>query len=70
MKNYKKILIQFLVILLVLIGFFTMVVSLEAHELIPKELQEYVQKNPNATPEQIRKFAVSQTPEFANKFEN
>lgn len=43
---------------------------IKAHELIPRELQEYIQKHPNATPDEIQQFAYSQTPEFANRFQN
>ena len=42
----------------------------EAHELIPRALQEYIQANPDATPDEIQQFAYSQTPEFANRFQN
>lgn len=43
---------------------------MEAHELIPRALQEYIQANPDATPDEIQQFAYSQTPEFANRFQN
>lgn len=43
---------------------------IEAHELIPRALQDYIQANPDATPDEIQQFAYSQTPEFANKFQN
>ena len=39
-----------------------------AHELIPQVLQEYVEAHPNATPEEIKKFADTQSPEFAEKY--
>lgn len=41
-----------------------------AHELIPRELQEYIQAHPEATADEIEQYAYSQTPEFANRFQN
>ncbi len=43
---------------------------MEAHELIPRALQDYIQANPDASPDEIQQFAYSQTPEFANRFQN
>lgn len=42
----------------------------EAHDLIPRALQEYVIAHPNATPEEIKAFADKQDPEYAQKFKN
>ena len=42
----------------------------EAHEIIPKALQEYVIAHPNATPEEIQQFAQVQSPEFVGKYKN
>lgn len=39
-----------------------------AHELIPKELQSYIENYPNASPEEIKAYADSQAPEFSKKF--
>ena len=39
-----------------------------AHELIPKELVEYIKENPDATGEEIKVFADRQLPEYSEKF--
>ncbi|MEO5646423.1 MAG: HupE/UreJ family protein [Candidatus Paceibacterota bacterium] len=39
-----------------------------AHNLIPPELATYIQQHPNATPEEVKAFADTQSPEFAKKF--
>ena len=39
-----------------------------AHDLIPKELQEYIKENPSATPQEIKAFVDAQNPEFAKNF--
>jgi len=39
-----------------------------AHDLIPVALQEFVEQNPGATPEEIRAFADAQAPGFASRF--
>jgi len=38
-----------------------------AHELIPKEVEEYIEQNPNATPEEIEQFVQGSAPELAEK---
>ena len=42
----------------------------EAHDLIPRVLQEYVAQHPDATPEDIQAFANNQAPEYAQKIKN
>lgn len=42
----------------------------KAHELIPKNLREYIVSHPNATSEEIEQFAKIQSPEFAEKYKN
>jgi hydrogenase/urease accessory protein HupE len=42
----------------------------EAHELLPKVIVEYISENPDATPEEIKAFASSQDPEVAERFAN
>jgi len=44
--------------------------GLNAHELIPKALREYVSANPNVTAVEIKAFVDAQAPEFADKFKN
>ncbi|HSH55777.1 MAG TPA: HupE/UreJ family protein [Candidatus Limnocylindrales bacterium] len=39
--------------------------NVKAHELIPKEVLEYVQNNPDATPEEIENFTRQNAPEFS-----
>lgn len=38
--------------------------TVQAHELIPKAVLEYVQQNPDATPQEIETFAKQNAPEF------
>ncbi|HSH55383.1 MAG TPA: HupE/UreJ family protein [Candidatus Limnocylindrales bacterium] len=52
-----------LMALMISIGFFEQ--SVKAHELIPKAVLEYVQNNPDATPEQIEAFDEQNSPEFS-----
>ncbi len=61
----KKIIIA----LFLLLSFLPPVLA-DAHELIPKALQEYIAANPNATPQEIKAFADNQSPEFAEKFKD
>ena len=68
MKYITMILIRIL-LLITLVSLYTWNIW-EAHELIPRELQEYIQTHPEATPDEIQQFAYSQSPEFANKFQN
>ena len=42
--------------------------AVRAHELLPKELQEYIKVHPNATVEEIERFAASSTSEYVQKF--
>jgi hypothetical protein len=45
--------------------------SVSAHELLPKDLQEYIQDNPNASVEDIQNFINSQEdPELKEKYTN
>ncbi len=53
---------------LLLLSVFMIPVSTWAHDLIPEKLKTYITEHPNATPEEIKKFADEQAPEFANKF--
>lgn len=41
-----------------------------AHELLPKEITEYVKNNPNASPEQIQQYVETNTPEYSEKFKS
>ncbi len=41
-----------------------------AHELLPKVVVQYLKTHPNATPEELRAFALSQSPDVAAKFTN
>ena len=51
-----------------LVGSFLVPFTVSAHDLIPQELKTYLQTHPNATQDEIFKYANSQTPEFAQKF--
>ena len=63
----KKSLFTFLFSIILIFGYST---PLLAHDLIPKELQAYVEKNKNATPEEIKAFVDQQNPEFSKNFKN
>jgi hypothetical protein len=41
-----------------------------AHELLPREVVEYIKAHPHATPEDMRAFARTQNAEIAEKFAN
>ncbi len=41
-----------------------------AHELLPRPVLEYLEANPEATPEDIQAFAQTQSPDIAEQFEN
>ena len=41
-----------------------------AHELLPKEVVAYIKQHPKATPEEMRAYAKTQSPELAEKFSN
>ncbi len=45
-------------------------VAVDAHELIPKALQEYITEHPNATMDEIQAFIQAQSPEFAEKYKD
>ncbi len=68
MKSYKKYSVTFFIWLAILIASFLVPLSFHAHELIPQALQEYIEAHPNATPEEIKRFADMQSPEFAEKY--
>jgi len=57
------------VLLPLFVALITTLISLpgtaQAHEVIPKAVLEYVQANPDATPEQIERFTQQNAPEFA-----
>lgn len=42
----------------------------EGHELVPKALLEYLETNPDATPQELQEFAAQESPLFAAKFKN
>lgn len=42
----------------------------QAHDLIPRQLQDYIIQHPNATPDEIKAYADEQSPEYAQKFKN
>jgi len=44
--------------------------TLFAHELLPKEVVEYIKEHPDATPEDMRAFALTQDLKIAEKFAN
>ncbi len=64
MKKY----IIIAIISLSLISYFP--VNVFAHDLIPKELEVYIQEHPNATGDEVKAFADSQSPDFAKKFKD
>lgn len=57
-------------LLLILSILFISPFSIEAHELIPKELKTYLEEHPNATDQEIVEFANEQSPEFTQKFQD
>ncbi len=59
----------FLCVFIILSYFGALPIS-QAHEIIPRALQEYVVTHPNATPEEIQNFAEGQSPEFAGRYKN
>ncbi|MBC7767047.1 HupE/UreJ family protein [Arenimonas sp.] len=58
---------KFLFFLILIFGYPALV---SAHDLIPKELQVFIERNPSATPEEIKIFIDQQNPEFSKKFKN
>lgn len=42
----------------------------QAHELLPQEVIQYLEENPNATPEQIQDYVEQVSPELADKYES
>lgn len=44
--------------------------QISAHEVLPKNLIEYIKQNPDATPSEIQQFVEKNNPELANKVEN
>ncbi len=57
----------------ILVVFFVMLAPVapsEAHELLPKEVVEYIRVHPNATPDDMRAFAATQNKVIAEKFNN
>ena len=59
----------FLVAFVVILGFLSMN-SVLAHELLPKEIVEYLNNNPNATPEELLNFANTQSGEIAKTLQS
>lgn len=53
---------------LVILAFLSFGSVAQAHELLPKEIIEYIKENPDATPEEMKAFANSQGGEIAEKF--
>ncbi|MDQ3099073.1 MAG: sulfite exporter TauE/SafE family protein [bacterium] len=45
-------------------------VSVYAHELLPKNAQEFIENNPNATVEEIQKFVEVNSPGYTKKFKS
>lgn len=43
---------------------------IQAHELLPKILVEYMEENPNATPEEIEAFVTANAPELTEKYKD
>jgi len=41
-----------------------------AHELLPKNVTEYIKNNPDATPDQIKQYIEGNAPEISNKIKN
>ncbi len=70
MKRLRSALIRFLLSWLILVSILGSLPTSQAHEIIPRALQEYVVTHPNATPEEIQQFAENQSPEFAGKYRN
>ncbi len=60
--------VKYGILFLFLGAIFMPVYSTHAHELLPKEVVEYIQENPNATPEEMRAFAKTQDSVTAKKF--
>ncbi len=53
---------------LVLALFVLCAAPLAAHELIPKEVEQFLASHPNATPEELTAFMQSQSPEVQEKY--
>ncbi len=62
----KKVL--FILIVLFMVGFAP--VTIYAHELLPKNAQEFIQNNPNATVEEIQTFVEENSPGYTKQFKN
>ncbi len=61
---FKRVLFLFAIMLVLLMP----MTSVYAHELLPSQVREYLEANPNATPEEIKLYADTQTPDFASQF--
>ena len=68
MRNSIRHITQLFISIAVLLVSFWIPEIFQAHELIPQVLQEYVEAHPDATPEEIKAFALEQSPEFALKY--
>lgn len=65
----KKQMKKFLAGIILVIGL-TVAGQVSAHELLPKEVVQYLKENPSATPEQIKTFVDSVSPELSAKYES
>ncbi len=63
MKEFKNIFLS-----IIIGGLFLVPLISQGHDLIPQQLKQYLQDHPNATSEEIFKFANEQTPDYAQKF--
>lgn len=60
-----------LVVLMLALGFFLLnPPPASAHELLPKNVVEYIKDNPDASPEQIRSYIEGNAPEFSDKIKS
>lgn len=64
---YRSAIAPALLALVCILGGATIV---SAHELLPKVVVQYLRSHPNATPEELKAFAASSSPEVAAKFAN
>ena len=68
MKKFSFPISFFVLFFVLILGIFTFSSPVFAHDLLPKEVVEYLNSHPSATPEEIKNFAQGLDPSIAQKF--
>ncbi len=61
---------RFFIFILLLFSLNTINNTAFAHDLIPKDVQDYIEDNPNASPEEIQNFIEQNNPEFSESVQS